>query len=168
MNDIRDITNQLKNVGSSNLAIAKQIESVSGNLAQVTKAMRRTNAIENASLLTIDVIKALRDIANAGSDANNHSQQRIQENPSLRGTYLALADAGFLDVVEDIGQDVFVLGITNRGLWAIEHRETLDKENKAEKRRETFKFALGVAVELIAVLLAWWLGVNGPSLISVP
>ena len=89
-------------------------------------------------MLTIDEIEALRGIANAGSAPNNHRQRRIQENPSLRGTYLALADAGLLNADEDFGQDVFVFGITNRRLWAIEHRETLDKERNAEKRRETF------------------------------
>ena len=166
MNDIRDITSPMKDISKSNASIAKQIDAVSKSLGEVSKAIRRTNALENASLLTSDELAVLRDLASAGNDTNEHCQQKIRENPSLRGTYLALADAGFLSAVEECGDDVFVFDITNRGRWAIEHRAALDSEQKAKERRETIRFAFGVLVELAAVVLAWWLGINGPALVT--
>ena len=168
MNETRDVINQLREVGKANASIAKQVEATSKNLSDIAKAIRRTSALDNAALLTKEELGILRNIARAGQNANDYCQQIVEDDPSLRGAFLALADSGFLNVVETIGMDVYVFGITNRGLWAIEHRATVDKELELEKRRETIRFVLGVAVELFAVVLAWWLGVNGPSLVATP
>ena len=166
MTGARDITAQLREIARSNSIIAKQIETTSKSLGDVSKVIRRASALENVSMLSGKELEALKEVANAGSDPNTYCQQRIHENADRPGTDLALADAGFLNAVEDFGQGVYVFSITNRGLWAIEHQSVIDKEQKAEKQRETIKFFLGVAVELIAVILAWWLGANGPSLIT--
>lgn len=168
MSETRDVINQLREVGKANASIAKQVEATSKQLSDVAKAIRRTSALENAALLTKDELEILRNIVIAGQNANDYCQQIVKEDPSLRGTYLALADSGFLNVVETIGQDVYVFGITNRGLWVIEHRDTIDRERENEKHHEAIRFALGVAVEIYAVVLAWWLGVNGPSLVTTP